>query len=669
MNRKFNFVFVVVTLLAALSFGSIGMRAQSIVTGAVRGAVSDPSGASVAGASVTLRNPATGESQTQNTTSDGLYQFTLLKPGSYSITVQQQGFKQTAESVQVVVGQTITIDIKLELGSASSTIEVTAAAPLIQTEDANISTTFDTQQIQNVPNPGNDITYVAQTAPGVTMNNSTLGGYGNFSAFGLPATANLFTINGNDYNDPFLNLNNTGSSNLLLGNNDLQEFTVVENAYTVQYGRQAGAQIDYTTKSGSNAFHGNATYNWTGRALNANDPVNKLLGGTRPFENNNQWAAQVGGPIIKNKAFFSADYEGIRYIFGSTATPTSFTPAFESYVLGNVPKDAATQAFYNNIFGLYNAAPGIAGATPNDGSCPGIAATIGPNQDCTQSWGDSLSNGNKEWLLIGRVDYVFNDNNKLYGRVKFDRGTQPTYTDPINPVFNDSSIQPQDEGQLNYTHVFSPTVVNNFIGSVLYYSAIFGNLNPAKALGLFPGNLEFLDGGLTALGTGSGSPNGFAAGFLFPQGRNVTQWGVVDDLSVTRGNHAFKMGVNFRRDDVSDFSAAQITKYPVIQTTLQGFANDQISPVGATDGPGSVFFNFAQHPAQPIAIYSFGLYFQDEYRVTSKLKLTLGLRAERNSGVRARKGALRCPLARSISWRTAGTFPTTFRLAPAPRAS
>ena len=148
---------------------------------------------------------------------------------------------------------------------------------------------------------------------------------------------------------------------------------------------------------------------------------------------------------------------------------------------------------------------------------------------------------------------------------------------------------------------------------------------------------------MTALGTGSGSPNGFAAGFLFPQGRNVTQWGVVDDLSVTRGNHAFKMGVNFRRDDVSDFTSAELAKYPVIQTTLQGFAFDQVSPVGAADGAGGIFDNFSQHVDQPIAIYSFGLYFQDEYRVTSKLKLTLGLRAERNSGGTCQKGCATLP--------------------------
>ena len=210
----------------------------------------------------------------------------------------------------MLLGQIATGNLKLELGSGAVTVEVTGQGALLQTEDANISSNFDTNQIQNVPNPGGDITYVAQTAPGITMNNSTGGGYGNFSAFGLPGTSNLFTINGNDYNDAFLNLNNSGSSNLLLGGNELQEVAVVSNAYTGQYGRQAGAQVDYSTKSGGNAFHGDAVYNWTGRELTANDPINKFGGGTRPFENNNQWAAGMGGPIKKDKAFFFVNNGG-----------------------------------------------------------------------------------------------------------------------------------------------------------------------------------------------------------------------------------------------------------------------------------------------------------------------------------------------------------------------
>src|SRR3984957_8526601 len=249
------------------------------------GVVTDPTGSVIAGATESLQNQSTTEVQSTTTGATGIYQFTLLKPGIYVVSVSQPGFKQATATIEVLLGQTALANVKLEVGASSETITVTEQGALLQTEDANISSNFDTNQIQNVPNPGGDITYVAQTAPGIMMNSSTGGGYGNFSAFGLPGTSNLFTVNGNDYNDAFLNLNNSGSSNLLLGGNELQEVAVVSNGYTGQYGRQAGAQLDYSTKSGGERFHGDAVYNWTGRALSANDPLNKAAGGDRPFEN------------------------------------------------------------------------------------------------------------------------------------------------------------------------------------------------------------------------------------------------------------------------------------------------------------------------------------------------------------------------------------------------
>src|SRR3984957_11863890 len=639
-SRSDKYFRLAVSLIALLLLLPTLVSAQSVITGGLTGIVSDPSGSVIAGAAVTLKNQATGEILSATTGPTGTYQFTLLKPGMYVVSVSLTGFKQVSETVEVLLGQTALANVKLEVGATSETITVTEQGALLQTEDANISSNFDTNQIQNIPNPGGDITYVAQTAPGIIMNSSTGGGYGNFSAFGLPGTSNLFTVNGNDYNDAFLNLNNSGSSNLLLGGNELQEVAVVSNGYTGQYGRQAGAQVDYSTKSGGNSFHGNLAYDWTGRALTANDPLNKAAGNSRPFENNNQWAASIGGPIKKNKAYFFVNTEGIRYIFGSVLPVSAPTPAFESFVQGNVPADPATQAFYANVFKLYNGAPGIGNAKPNADSCPGFATNPGATGGfCTESFTEAVSSGNKEWLLSGRVDVNLSDNDKLFGRVRVDRGVQPTYTDSINPAFNETSVQPQDEGQLNYTHIFSPTVVNNFIFSDIYYQAVFGNLNPNTALGLFPGNLEFqVDGALTPLGTGSGNPNGFAAGLQTPQGRHVEQWQLVDDLSVTRGTHAFKMGMNFRRDDVTDFTAAENTLYPEVDVSLFGFANNQVAPTGCATqansqlGCGSVLFNFASQIEQPVAYYSVGFYFQDQYRVNSKLTLTMTLRADRNSG-------------------------------------
>src|ERR1700735_394882 len=378
MNLRFESYFrPAVSFVALLFLLPTVVSAQSVVTGGLTGIVTDPTGSVIVGATVNLKNQSTSEIQSATTGSTGAYQFTLLKPGVYVVSVSQTGFKQVAETVEVLLGQTALANVKLEVGASSETITVTEQGALLQTADANISSNFDTNQIQNVPNPGGDITYVAQTAPGIIMNSSTGGGYGNFSAFGLPGTSNLFTVNGNDYNDAFLNLNNSGSSNLLLGGNELQEVAVVSNGYTGQYGRQAGAQVDYSTKSGSNSFHGNAVYDWTGRALNANDFFNKAAGNPRPFENNNQWAASFGGPIKKDKAYFFVNTEGIRYIFGSVLPVSVPTPAFESFVQGNVPADPATQAFYSNVFKLYNSAPGIANAKPNADSCPGFATAPG----------------------------------------------------------------------------------------------------------------------------------------------------------------------------------------------------------------------------------------------------------------------------------------------------
>ena len=195
----------------------------------------------------------------------------------------------------------------------------------------------------------------------------------------------------------------------------------------------------------------------------------------------------------------------------------------------------------------------------------------------------SVPNGNKEWLVSGRLDYSFSDKDKIFARAKFDRGLQPTYTDSVNPAFNDSSNQPQDEGQLNYTHLFSPNVVNNFIGSVLYTRRSCQSGSDCGP-GSVPRQIAFVDGSsATALGTGSGNPGGFAAGFAYPQGRHVTQWQIIDDLSVTKGNHSFKMGVNFRRDDVSDYASETQTQYPAINTTLLGFANDQVNLAAIPD--------------------------------------------------------------------------------------
>src|SRR5436305_1834522 len=245
-------IFLLVIMIALLSGVLIRSAvAQSLVSGDVTGIVSDPSGAVVPNATVTTKKKGTGQTQSATSNAACVYRFSLLSPGSYTVTGSAQGFQNKSQAVTVAVGQAATLNLQLPVGSSSQTVEVTAEAGIMQAQNGNISTTFTPEKVQLVPNPGNDLSYLVQTAPGAVMN--TQGGYGNDSTFGLPGTSNLFTVNGMNENDPFLNLNNSGATNLLLGQNDVQEATVVNNGYSGQYGQLAGANVNYVTKSGTNA--------------------------------------------------------------------------------------------------------------------------------------------------------------------------------------------------------------------------------------------------------------------------------------------------------------------------------------------------------------------------------------------------------------------------------
>jgi hypothetical protein len=255
---------------AALVLVSGALHAQTIISGDIAGTVTDPSGAVVPGATVTATDTATGTVKVVKAGDAGAYRVSLLQPGAYTLSVTDAGFKTTQLNVTVQVGQITSGNVKLSMAQASQMVEVeSSTVPLLQTENSDLSTTITMEQVQNLPNPGGDITYPVQTSQGVVMN--TQGGNGSSSAFGLPATSNNFTLNGAEQNDPFLNLNNSGPSNLLLGLNDVEEVSVVANAFGAQYGSLGGIQENIISRSGGNRFHGNATCYWTNSDMNAND--------------------------------------------------------------------------------------------------------------------------------------------------------------------------------------------------------------------------------------------------------------------------------------------------------------------------------------------------------------------------------------------------------------
>ncbi len=610
---------VIIGLLSVLVIALLmtpSLVAQSLVSGDLTGTVTDPSGAVVPNATVTLKNSGTGQTRSTTTNNSGSYRFSLLQPGSYTVSATASGFSKAETTAMINVGQATVADVKLAVGTSSQTVEVTSAAPLVQADNADLSTNFDQNVVANAPNGGNDLTYIAQTAPGINMNTGM--GYGNFQTAGLPATSNVFTMNGENQMDPYLNLNNSGATNLMLGKNAVQEATVTTNAYGAQYGQQAGAQVSYVTKSGTNAFHGNANYWWTGSSIQANSwfagqqtPVPPT-----PFTNNNQWAASIGGPIKKDKLFFFADWEGIRYIVPSTQTVFVPTTAFGNAVLANIAAtNPVESALYSKAFSLYEAAPGYSGGSPVPGSCgdlttnlPGVSAALGGV--CSQTYTASPSLPAKEWLLTGRVDYNLSDKDHLFWSVSFDHGTQATFADPINTNFSAASYQPQYNGQGQWTHSFGSNATNQFVYAGSYYRAIFNQIDAAAT---FPAELDLAGIGMNNLNT---------LGYAFPQGRNATQYQFVDDFSVTKGAHNLKFGANFRRYDITDYAYSSGVNPLVIEGSTTDFYN----------GVADVFTqNFPERLSNPVALWGLGLYAQDEWRVSKSLKLTFALRAEHDS--------------------------------------
>lgn len=616
----------IVLMLFVFGVGA-ALWAQTTTTGELSGVVTDPSGAVLPSSAVTLTNLATGAAQTVTPNNAGVYHFALLQPGSYKVSATASGFQAVTKQVEIGLGASASANLQVSLGGGHETVEVSGTVSGVETEDANLNTNFEAKQVELLPNPGNDLSAVALTSPGAVMNTaggSQFGG-GNFELYGLPATSNLFTVDGANDNDPYFNTNNSGATNLTLGLNDVQESAVVANGYSGSYGGLAGANINYVTKSGGNQFHGNLEYWWNGTVLNANEYFRNQQGEGRAPVNANQFAGSVGGPIKKDKAFFFFDYEALYLAIPSPLPENVPTPAFQSAVLGYLNANGLSNSvpFYNTAFGLYNKLPQTGATAIPGGGCSDVTTlngiAFGANNPCAVTVQASASAHTHDTFWAGRYDMNLGARDKMFVRVEREHGLQATYTDPFTSAFNVISDQPQWQSNFQETHTFGTDKVNNFNASLLWYSAIFRMQNPAAAVAALtglPGASETLalnDGSLAALN---------ADNFNFPQGRNITQYQFVDDFSWVKGRHTFRVGANFRRDDITDQNFALVTPI-VLPLSLGAFAT------GGVGGAGSLGIeNFPTKTEEPIALYQLGVYGSDDVRVTNNLKLTLSLRLE-----------------------------------------
>lgn len=621
---------------------------QTVTTSDVVGVVTDTSGAVVPNATVTLRSVESGDSRTATTNDQGQYRFPLLKPGDYTIAARTPGLLSNAVRFTLLVGQEQTQNVTMNPQGTTEVVEVTTEAALVQTENANLQTSYNQKQVVALPMPGGDLTTLAMTVPGIRV--SVTGGSGNMNANGIPGSTVLYTLNGMDDIDPANNLNNSGASNNLIGANEAGEAAVVMNAYSPQYGRMAGAQVNVVSISGSNQFHGNLFYNFNFEKLNANDFFSNLSGTPRARADSHNFGGRFGGPIIKNKLFAFVDDENLRYIVPGAGFVSLPSPQLKAFTLAHVP--AASLPLYQDLFGLTDNAPGLGRAIPvtngngplqdgnghlgcGTGSFTGTpypgGGTFGVNVPCAVALGTNNTQLNTENYFTIRVDQNITDNQKVFYRFNRDWGVQATGTSPVNPLFNAISIQPQYQGGIGHTYVVTPNLVNNFVGSVIWYQAQFGLADFAKAQQAMPLGITVNDGG--ANGGGFPSGPGFGPGsypFGYPVGRNVGHIQLNDDIAWTRGRHTVKAGVAFRYDKYTYTSIAQNAfagQYSL--NDLADFANGKLNSSG--QGLGSSFSQaYPLYGGLHFRVPAIGFYGSDEWAVTKDIKLTYGVRFEVN---------------------------------------
>jgi hypothetical protein len=531
------------------------------------------------------------------------------------VKAEAQGFDPGQnDNVTSGLGQKQTVDFMLKVARSNEAVEVSSEAPLINLENANTSTTLSAPALENLPNPGGDLTYPLQFAPGALINtagssNDFVGssnGYGNVEFNGLPALSNGYIVDGLETNDPLTNLNSGLSTNLVLGLNSISEVTVNTLSYSVDQGRYGASQVDYVTKSGTNQFHGNLYELWNGSLLNAADYfTNATPGNHKPGSTVNHFGGSLGGPIAHDKLFFFFDSEWVRIAL-PIVTPTIVpSAAFQQYVLQQLPSPSVP--FYQQMFSLYGNTSGTPTAILG---CPLGAAGDG----CANRQSVSHSSDDHEQVQTVRVDYNINPKDTAWFRFQSDTGLQAAWTDPINPVFDAFSPQPLYSFAAGHTHVFSQNLVNYFNPAFSWYESLFGPRNFQKTLSAFPIVLQ---------GTGA---NAFTpVGGLdntWIQGRRASRFFINDNLAWSRGAHELRFGTNTRIFRLNDYDFGEGTIPTVTYANLQQFIAGVANTASET---------FPSNANEPFNFLNLDVYAQDTWKVTRTLTWTFGLRDTFNS--------------------------------------
>ena len=573
-------------------------RAQD-TSGTILGTITDSSGAVLPGVSVSVKHVDTGQTRTVITDASGRYRLPLLPSGAYEITTQLSGFQTVVRSgVTLTVGQEALVDTQMTIGNLSESIQVDAAAPLVETTTGTISHVVNEQQLNALPLNGRDFSQLALLQPGVVMSRSSVNGSNvgqgiKISVAGSRPSQNMFTLDGTAYNDA---LNNTPSSanGVMTGVETIKEFRVITNAMSAEYGRAGGGVFNVVTKSGTNKFTGSAFEFFRDSALDSKN----FFDDEKPDFRRNQFGGSFGGPVLKNKTFFFSSYEGLREHKGITQVATVLDDNARRGILPGraaVPIPATIQPFINLI-------PVANGPLIRDaaGNPTGVA-----------EYNSVLNRQSDQNFGMLRLDHNFTPNSSLFGRYLYDdskRDEPVNFAEWPNRVSNTKHVLTVEQHS-----IFSSSVINELRGGLNRSKPRedVNPLNPRTDIAFVPGQMfgELAVTGITEIGTDRTNPKQF--------GQDLYQF--TDQLFLVRSRHALKTGIdwqNFRYDGTSESRTRGRLRFRSVSDFLTGVTQQfEIAKPGA---------DFERHYRQNLI----GMWLQDDMKLSNQVTLNAGVRYE-----------------------------------------
>ena len=659
--------------------------------GTILGVVADPTGAVVAGAKVIITEDATKLSVELTTDSSGNYIRPLLKPGVYTVEVEMAGFKKALQkNVNLNAGDRAQVNLTLEVGEVTQSVEITAAPPALQTESTELGGTLQSRQVVELPLGGTrKFTYLARLSPAVVPAEPGArdAAGGGFSANGVRSNGqNNFLLNGVDNNVNVIDFINQTAYVIGPSPEAIGEMKIVTNGYNAEYGRGAGGVINVTLKSGTNDFHGAVFEFLQNKVLDANQWESNRVGKDRgPFQQN-QYGAAVGGPIIKNRTFFFADYQGTRIRstggavpgIGNTLIRTIPWPEFKS---GNFSRLLTGRQLGTDALGrpvmegqifdiettrtvggqlVRDPFPGnIIDSSRFDAAAKKLI-DLYPNPN--QGLGDRIANNNYLVVTSGRadvdqwdvrIDHKLTDKDSLFGSLSW--STEDKFQDPPFPgALDGAGFAGETEQNLgrnammSWTRVWSPQLITEtrIAFSRLVTSRVQANSDQdlSKEFGI--GGLSTftdLNGGLPAIRPEGYSDVGGSEWLPTLEYSNV--WDFIQNVSLNKGNHAYKFGFEYRPIGFPFFQV------PSPRGTFRFTRNRNTHPqftAGTGDGIAAWLLGYPGTNPDDTRIttanfissekVSYAWYFQDDWKLSPKLTLNLGLRYELFSPISERFG-------------------------------